>query len=720
MGVKLETKVNVDKLAEVSEELKPIAEKIVKGLNPEQCYAVLSTEGMYRLVAGAGAGKTNVITRRLAWLVGKGVKAEKILSLTFTNKAAEEMRTRAANLLGVEKHSLSVSTFHSYCNMFLARHIECLGWNNFNICTDIKFEETLQDVLENTGMLETFNRFVAEQQEKAKIKFFAFSKAKFLTLLKGRLAKYRQEEKELYIDNLLNGVKVGELAKFTDIVDWDTEQGLLAAGRKPFKPYRGKPDPLKSWVQLLINTLGAYKLLSFDDLILLTGYILNNNEQIANEERLRYDYVQIDEFQDTDNEQLDIVVQLVKGSNNLFVVGDSDQSIYSFRGARPEIFTHLEKTFPEIETIFMCRNYRSVPEILNAGNQVIKLCEDRIEKELLPTRESNNNGVHLILDTNVDRYVKQMVDNIVDSVKNKGYKYKDIAVLFRTGKSTTIEPLQKELKRRGVPFGSSNKAVNDSIFNFVIAVYRAICMPYDVNAYRDLIHVVRGNLEANTMRSITLRLRNRVSEADNVSCIDVLKAICKDYTAIMCVVDFIERMVVEQTENNDKTYLNSSIFSAFTDWYCNTYLSFDMQDDACKVLKEQVDAIIYKAIGLVYKFNEDYTAMVWETKLNTLLNELMTYKEELLVQEDKDTVKFLTIHKSKGLEFKDVYCIDMVEGVLPFRRAEDLDEECRIAYVAYTRAKDNLYIMSGEFEGRGSDKKSISRYVKCLDVCEIA
>lgn len=373
-------------------------EKLEENLNDKQLETVLSTEGFVRVIAGAGSGKTKALTSRYAYIVeALGISPSNILCVTFTNKAAQEMRKRVNKLIGGTADVSLITTYHGFCVRVLREDINKLQYPKGFIIMDVEDQKTvLREVFNELG----FNS-----------KMFTFKE-----VLKGiRLKKNGLE----YIKYILDSEKTNATSEFEKI----------------FNKYLGKQQ--RNYA------------LDFDDLINFTIYIFNNHVDVINKWQKKIHYIQIDETQDSSAKQFGLMTLLSQYHNNLFVVGDPDQTIYEWRGAIPEILVNFDKSFPDSKTIIMNQNYRSTPNILSLGNIVIKQNKLRVDKDLFTQNEQGVDVVHFHAKNESEEglWVAKEIKRIIDEEKGN---YSDFAILYRAHHIS--RSIEQSLIKENIPY----------------------------------------------------------------------------------------------------------------------------------------------------------------------------------------------------------------------------------------------------------------------------
>ncbi|MCQ2801229.1 MAG: UvrD-helicase domain-containing protein [Bacilli bacterium] len=605
----------------------------------EQQYAAVSTDAQYaRIVAGAGSGKTRVLTYRISYLISeKNVEPNKIVAIAFTNKVAAEMKERALKLLHGCGQGLTVSTFHSWCAKFLRKEIDVLHFpNNFTIMD----EEDTTTLIKNIGVDLGFKK--NDDVVKYAIGYIGANKCK----------GYYPE----------------------DIVLDEHELQKVKTANKIFHMYEERKDRMLS--------------LDFDDLLLKTIQILQEFPDIRAKWQNRIDHILIDEFQDTNDVQFKLVRLLMDEHTHLYVVGDPDQTIYTWRGANQNIILQFNKTFPLAETLILARNYRSTKTILDHANRLISHNKKRVPKDLFTESEK---GDPVVVDCSRRRedeatYVVNQIENIVRT--HPGTTYRNIAVLYRAAYLT--QPFESELMRRAIPYQifGGTKFFQRREIKDLLAYFRLIYNHADDLSFERIVNVPRRGIGDSTMDALK-------AEKDelNLSYFDYIDQIQNHATEVKAKNVMALTVLVEKIkETRAKLDQNLEAYSKILEDFVRDLGYFDYLSSDDETAEER--------IGNVKELFEDITAFLRknpDSSFETYLENasLQTSQDEI---KDGDYVSLMTIHVAKGLEFDHVFVISMIDGIFPSHRTTDesgLDgeeEERRLAYVAFTRAKKNLYV----------------------------
>lgn len=609
-----------------------------KLLNDKQLAAVSTNAQYARVIAGAGSGKTRVLTYRISYLISEmNVDPSKIVAIAFTNKVAAEMKERALKLLHGVVKGLTVSTFHSWCAKFLRKEIDVLGFpNNFTIMD----EEDTETLIKNIGVELGYKK--NDDVVKYAIGFIGANKCK-----------------GLYPENV-----------FVDKYSLDKVKIAL----RIFHIYEERKDQMLS--------------LDFDDLLLRTIQILQEFPEIREKWLHRIDHILIDEFQDTNDVQFKLVKLLMNEKTHLYVVGDPDQTIYTWRGANQNIILQFNKTFPLAETLILDRNYRSTKEILDHANKLIAHNKKRVPKNLYTESEQ---GEPIKVECSRKRddeafYVANEIENIIRKYPNTSYK--NIAVLYRAAYLTL--PFENEFMRRKIPyqiFGGlkffQRKEIKD-----VLAYFRLIYNHEDDLSFERIVNVPRRGIGDGAMDILKAeKEREKLSYFDYLSQIENFKTELKPRNVMALIA-----LVTKINETKKKLDENLEAYPKILEDFIRDINYFDYLSSDDETAEERL-----KNVKALFDDIIDFLRNNPESSFESYLENasLQTSQDEI---KNGDYVSMMTIHVAKGLEFDHVFVISMIDGVFPSRRTEDengedgLEEERRLAYVAFTRAKKHLYI----------------------------
>lgn len=600
---------------------------LLKNLNVKQKEAVQKTEGPVLAIAGAGSGKTSVLTTRIAYLIlEKNVDPNTILAITFTNKAANEMKERIRAFTEVGYLSPQwVSTFHSMCVKILRKHHYAIGYRrNFQILDD---DDTLQ-------------------------------------LIKSKLKEMNLDSKMYKPKEMKNLV---QKVKTKRILVEDYDAGIQVVVKTLFEKYQ--------------SALRDNHLMDFDDLLLLTIELFENNDDIRKQYEDQFKYVMIDEFQDTNNVQYDLVKLILGKNQNIFIVGDEDQSIYKFRGANIRNISKFKKDFPDFHIILLEQNYRSTNTILKAANKIIIRNKTRIPKNLF-SEKGDGEKITVFKGTTARDEVEYIAKEISSRVR-KGYAYNDFAILYRANAaSRQFEDvfLQKHIPYR--IFGNTSFFKRKEIKDLT-AYLRLIMESNDEITFARVISAPKRGIGTVTLGKLfDFKNENEYSMFDAVR--NCQKAVGK--SAFTKLNSFVDKII------EFRELLNTVTFNDFIDRILidSGYIASLENDDKKEVRIENL--MEFKTmLAENEKIYEEYSR---EDVLMFLLEEV-TLKSEEKQSEIEDGVTMLTLHAVKGLEFRVVFIVNMEMGIFPTSRVttqDDMEEERRLMYVGVTRAKEKLYL----------------------------
>jgi DNA helicase-2/ATP-dependent DNA helicase PcrA len=613
----------------------PVRKRTRLGLNPEQLHAVKTTEGPVLVLAGAGTGKTRVICERIAHILEKGVSPEAVLAMTFTNKAAGEMRERVAGLVGKHKAAeLTIGTFHSFCLRLLRAHTKAIGFpRGFTICD------------------------AADQ----------------LSALKGALRELRIAETSIQPRALQSHISLSK------------SRGLSPAAF--LEGASSDRDELigRAWQRYEERLVRACSL-DFDDLLVQAGKLLREHRSVRDGLRKRYRYVMVDEYQDTNAPQYEIVHQITAKHRNLCVVGDDDQSIYGWRGADVGRILDFERDYKGATVVRLETNYRSTNQILGAANRVIQNNPKRHEKNL---RSALGDGEPVMALRMRDETVEAetIVRRIRDRVHLEGVPLHDFAILFRT--QTQPRAFEAELRARGVPYvlvgGMSffdRKEVRD-----VLAYLRLIANPEDeVSLLRVINTPPRGIGKTSIERGLAFATEHGISLSaafDRSSEIGGL-----DPRAATAVADF-KRLLATLAGTAARRPLVDAVRAVIEG------VAYKSEVERCYTEEKQRDDR-WAAVVEILNFAENHAARAAKPSLKSFLDELVLSADDprdSKERNDKGAVVLMTLHSAKGLEFPHVFLVGLEEGLLPHARSveeDTVEEERRLMYVGVTRAKRQL------------------------------
>ena len=623
---------------------------ILNKLNEAQREAVTTTEGYVRVIAGAGSGKTKALTSRYIYLVKElGISTANILCVTFTNKAAREMKKRIRAVIGDNDIGL-ISTFHGFCRLLLKEDIHTMGYpDNFIVMDTEDVESILKMVYEQAN--------ISSRQ-------FTFSNAKEMI---GRRKRTGLEHIQYILETDNNKIK----EKFL---------GSKKAEDRIFFGY-------------LYQQKKNYNL-DYDDLITFALYILQTYPNVREKWQHKLEYIMVDEFQDVSSNQYGLVTILSEYHKNLFVVGDPDQTIYSWRGARVEFIIDFDKKFNNTKTIMMNTNYRSSENIILASNSLISKNTRRIDKQLVSTKFENIPVIYNHSKTIHDEAI--WIANQIEKIVEGGRSYKDITILYRAHYvSRSIE--EAFLKNKipyvlysGVEF-YQRKEIKD-----ILSYLRMIVFEDDLSLMR-VINEPKRNFGKKRMEIITEYAENKGCSLYNALKLNLENSL---------IVKSKAKEFVELIEKYKKTYKEMRITDLLMEMLNNSgyeaLLRESGEDERLDNLAELKNSVT------------DYENNAGEeTTLEDYLQEISLYTNTD-VQDNKDTVKMMTLHTAKGLEFPYVFICGLNEGIFPSGKTntkEKLEEERRLAYVGYTRAENALFLSDAEGMNFNGNYRYPSRFI---------
>lgn len=609
-------------------------------LNEPQREAVYHTDGPLLILAGAGSGKTRVLTHRIAHLIGeRGVNAWNILAITFTNKAAEEMRQRVDNLVGFGAESVWVSTFHSACVRILRRFIDRLGYENHFTIYDTDDQKTL----------------IKEVCRKVDVDTKVFKERSLLSAISSA-------KNEMILPDEFELNAGGDFAKM-----------------KIAKVYREYEAQMR-----------ANNALDFDDLLVKTVQLLQTQPDVLESYQERFRYIMVDEYQDTNTVQFQLVSLLAGKYKNLCVVGDDDQSIYKFRGANIRNILDFEHEFPDAKVIKLEQNYRSTGNILNAANSVIANNRGRKEKSLWT---ENGEGELIRLrqfDTAFDE--ADFIGEDIKSAVRQGGSYNDSAVLYRTNAQSRL--LEEKFIAMNIPYkivGGVNFYARREIKD-LLAYLKTIDNGRDDVAVRRIINVPKRGIGLTTINRIQESATERgIGFYEALLAPGLIAGVGRSATKLDSFAALIEYFKTLAEEMNITDLLQEVIEKT---GYIESLENEDKEE--AKTRKENIDELISKAAT----YEESCQDKDEKATLSGFLEEVALVADIDSLDEDQEYVVLMTLHSAKGLEFPRVYLAGMEDGLFPGYMSinagdrEELEEERRLCYVGITRAEQELTLTS--------------------------
>ena len=631
---------------------------LLDALNEPQRQAVMATDGPLLILAGAGSGKTRVLTHRTAYLIEEcGVNPYNIMAITFTNKAAGEMRERIDQMVGYGSESIWVCTFHSTCVRILRRYIDRLGFGtNFTIYDSDDQKTLMKDICKRLE--------IDTKMYKEKMFLSAISSAK---------------------DELI------------DPIEFETRAAGDYVKRKQAQVYREYQQALKQ-----------NNALDFDDLIMKTVELFKLDKEVLASYQDRFRYIMVDEYQDTNTAQFELIRLLALKYQNLCVVGDDDQSIYKFRGANIYNILNFEHHFPDATVIKLEQNYRSTQNILDAANAVIANNQGRKEKRLWTDNGAGDKITFEQLDTAAEE-ADFVARDIARRVRKGEYQYKDCAILYRTNAQSRL--FEERFITANIPykiFGGVNFYARKEVKD-LLAYLKTIDNGQDDLAVRRIINIPKRGIGAASINKVALYAQEQeISFYDALCVAEQVPGLGKAAAKIRPFVLFIQSMKAKAKLLSVADLLQEVIE---TTGYVRE-LEAEGTDEA-EARIENIDELISKAV--------DYAEVEEAPTLNGFLENVALVADIDSFDENSDYVVLMTLHSAKGLEFPNVYLAGLEDGLFPSYMSitsdnsqAEIEEERRLAYVGITRAKKNLTITSARVRMvRGQTQYGkVSRFVR--------
>ena len=630
----------------------------MEGMNDRQKEAVLHTEGPLLILAGAGSGKTRVLTHRTAYLIEeKGVNPYNIMAITFTNKAAGEMRERIDELVGYGSESVWVSTFHSTCVRILRRYIDRIGFStNFTI-------------------------YDADDQK---------------TLMKD-ICKRLSIDTKIYKEKMFLNVISHLKDELVDPITFSLQAQGDYVKQKQAQVYQEYQAALRN-----------NNALDFDDLIVKTVELFKTDADVLDYYNERFRYIMVDEYQDTNTAQFQLIRLLAKKYKNLCVVGDDDQSIYKFRGANIYNILNFEKEFPDAEVIKLEQNYRSTGNILNAANGVISNNVGRKEKVLWTENEEGEKIDFKEFDTAYEE-ADYVAGDIQKKVKKGQYHYKDCAVLYRTNAQSRL--FEERFIVSNIPYkivGGVNFYARKEVKD-LLAYLKTIDNARDDLAVRRIINVPKRGIGATTLNRVQdYAIEKEINFYTALKMAEDIPSLGRSAAKIKPFVTFIQAMRSKLEFMSPSQILEDIIEET------GYVAELEAEDtDEARARIENINELVSKVVS--YEESEE------NPTLSGFLEEVALVADIDSLDDESDYVVLMTLHSAKGLEFPQVYLAGMEDGLFPSYMSitsdnptEEIEEERRLCYVGITRAKENLAITAARSRMiRGETQYNrVSRFVK--------
>lgn len=627
---------------------------LLEGLNDKQYEAVVNTDGPCLVIAGAGSGKTKVLTHKIAYLLEeKDVKPWNILAITFTNKAANEMKERVENLVGEAAKDMWIGTFHSICVKILRRFIDRIGFDHSFVIFDTSDQRTL--IKECLKDLQIDDKMFTD-----------------------RIVQFE-------ISNAKNDMKEPE------------EYEAISKG-----DYR--KEKIASVYRLYQKRLKENNAIDFDDIINYTIKIFKENEDVLEYYTNKFNYILVDEYQDTNKSQFTLIRLLADAHGNITVVGDNDQGIYSFRGADISNILNFEKDFKGTKIIKLEQNYRCTQNILNAANSVIKNNEVKYKKKLWTENEEGSLPTFHVSDDEYDegRYIVEEINHLR---REEYYKYSDFAVLYRmNSQSRAIEEI---LRREDIPYKivGGLKFYERKEIKDIIAYLRLINNTSDNLALKRSINEPKRGIGKTSLDKI-----QAISEQTGIPMYEIIKeadqyGLARVHANAQNFITVIEDLISKKDEYTITELIKHTLKE--------TGYTKALEDENSIEAENRIENL-EEFLTVAVQFEEEEA----ENDLSSFLEGITLSSDIDGMDEEEESVTLMTLHSAKGLEFPVVFLVGMEEGIFPGYKSigepKELEEERRLCYVGITRAKSNLYLTcSRQRTMFGSTScNPVSRFVK--------
>lgn len=629
-------------------------QNLLEGLNDKQYEAVVNTDGPCLVIAGAGSGKTKVLTHKIAYLLEeKDVKPWNILAITFTNKAANEMKERVGNLVGEAAKDMWIGTFHSICVKILRRFIDRIGFEHSFVIFDTSDQRTL--IKECLKDLQIDDKMFTD-----------------------RIVQFE-------ISNAKNDMKEPE------------EYEAISKG-----DYR--KEKIASVYRLYQKRLKENNAIDFDDIINYTIKIFKENEDVLDYYTNKFNYILVDEYQDTNKSQFTLIRLLADAHGNITVVGDNDQGIYSFRGADISNILNFEKDFKGTKIIKLEQNYRCTQNILNAANSVIKNNEVKYKKKLWTENEEGSLPTFHVSDDEYDegRYIVEEINHLR---REEYYKYSDFAVLYRmNSQSRAIEEI---LRREDIPYKivGGLKFYERKEIKDIIAYLRLINNTSDNLALKRIINEPKRGIGKTSLDKI-----QAISEQTGIPMYNIIKeadqyGLARVYANAQSFVAVIEDLISKKDEYTITELIKHTLKE--------TGYTKALEEENSIEAENRIENL-EEFLTVAVQFEEEEA----ENDLSSFLEGITLSSDLDGMDEEEASVTLMTLHSAKGLEFPVVFLVGMEEGIFPGYKSigepKELEEERRLCYVGITRAKNNLFLTcSRQRTMFGSTScNPVSRFVK--------
>lgn len=641
--------------------------ELLNGMNPRQKEAVLHTDGPLLLMAGAGSGKTRVLTHRIAYLIEeKEVNPWNILAITFTNKAAKEMKERVNAILASGGEDVWVSTFHSMCVRILRRDVDFIGYNrNFTIIDS------------------------SEQ----------------LTLMKRILKELNIDPKKYDPRSILGTISQAKNSLQTP-QDFAKMQGSYyeEIAAKCYAAYQ--------------KELQYNQCMDFDDLIMNTIRLFEEHPDSLTYYQNKFHYIHVDEYQDTNHAQYTLVNLLAGRFRNLCVVGDADQSIYGWRGADMQNILDFEKDYPDAAVILLEQNYRSTKNILSAANQVIENNSNRKPKNLWTENKEGNKITYYRADNERDE-TRFIVDRMQEEIRSNHRNYGDFAILYRTNAQSRV--MEETLLKANIPYKmvGGHKFYDRKEIKDILAYLNVLANPQDSISFERIVNSPKRGIGPGSIEKLrsfaSLHEWPLLEAAQNVDLANISGKAGQQLGAFGEMIQEVTQMIQYLTVTElTKEVLDRS-------GYLEDLKIQNTLEAQARIENLEEFLTVTQEFDKQFEQQNEEDADAPEEKLTVFLNDLALVSDIDNLEEDASQVTLMTLHAAKGLEFPVVFLIGLEEGVFPLSRAlmeeSELEEERRLAYVGITRAEEALYLtnaFSRTLYGRTQYNRP-SRFVEEID-----
>lgn len=634
--------------------------QLLVGLNKEQKEAVLATEGPLLIMAGAGSGKTRVLTHRVAHLIqDNGVMPWRVLAITFTNKAAREMKDRVEKLLHEQAEGVWISTFHALCVRILRRDAEYIGYSrSFSIADPSEQKTLMKQIMKNNNV----------------------------------------DPKKYDIRSIMGAISSAKNELITP-----AEYSQNAIG--PFKEIVA--NCYKQYQKELENNQS----MDFDDLIMKTIQLFEQNKEVLQRYQEQFEYIHVDEYQDTNEAQYRLVNLLGQIHKNVCVVGDADQSIYGWRGANMNNILDFESDYADARTIMLEQNYRSTKNILGAANNVINFNDNRKPKELW-TENTEGEKINYYRGQSETDEAIYVIENIKKNIEEHNYNYGDFAILYRTNSQSRI--FEEKLLSANIPYKivGGHKFYDRKEIKDIMAYLRLLGNSADSMSFRRIINAPKRGIGPTSVEKLA-----DFAQEHNWSLLEATRNIelsSLPARARTTLAKFALDITVLQAKITSSTITEILEETIDRTGYVQELRAQDTLEAKTRI--ENIEELLTVTKQFDDKYDDDE-----ELRLENFLTELSLVSDQDSVEEELKEVTLMTLHAAKGLEFPVVFLVGMEEGIFPLGRAandnEELEEERRLAYVGITRAEKKLYITNAHSRmlyGRVQSNRA-SRFIVEID-----